>query len=198
MGGLGGIGRKYGIGGISKRESKAVVQISARLVSTDTAEILTVASGKGESTRSGASLLGAGGSAGGVAGGAYDMTSSRFAATILGEAVNQAVTTITQTIEQNAGRIPARKFEIDGLVADVSQNTLILNVGSRVGIKVGDKLQVKRPSREVRDPATGKVLRRIEDSLGVVTITEVDESSAIGTYSGSTPPKVGDRIVGGP
>jgi len=194
-GAFGGIGRKYGLGGVSKNQSKAVVQISSRLVSTETAEILTVASGKGESTRSGASLLGAGGSAAAGAGGAYDMTTKNFAATILGEAVNQAVTEITTQIDQNAGRVPAKKFEIDGLVADATQNTLIVNVGSKVGIKVGDKLQIRRPNREVRDPASGKVLRRIEDTLGDITITEVDENSSVGTFSGKTPPKVGDRVV---
>jgi curli biogenesis system outer membrane secretion channel CsgG len=194
-GAFGGIGRKYGLGGVSKNQSKAVVQLSARLVSTDTAEILTVASGKGESKRSGASLLGAGGSAGAGAGGGYDMTNKNFASTILGEAVNEAVTEISTQIDQGAARVPAKKYEIDGLVADATQNTLIVNVGSKSGIKVGDKLQIRRPNREVRDPATGKVLRRIEDTLGEITITEVDESSSVGTFSGKTPPKVGDRVT---
>lgn len=194
-GAFGGIGRKYGLGGVSKNQSKAVVQLSARLVSTDTAEILTVASGKGESKRSGASLLGAGGSAGAGAGGGYDMNNKNFASTILGEAVNEAVTEISTQIDQGAARVPAKKYEIDGLVADATQNTLIVNVGSKSGIKVGDKLQIRRPNREVRDPATGKVLRRIEDTLGEITITEVDESSSVGTFSGKTPPKVGDRVT---
>jgi len=194
-GGFGGIGRKYGLGGVSKRESKAVVQISARMVNTDTAEILGVASGKGESTRSGTGLLGAGGSGGAGGGGAYDMTTSNFAATILGEAVNQAVTEMAKEIEANSDRIQAKKFEIDGLVADVSQNTLIVNIGSSVGIKVGDRLQIRRANREVRDPASGKVLRRIEDTVGEVTITEVDSGSSVGTFNGKTPPKVGDRVV---
>ncbi len=196
-GALGGIGRKYGIGGISKRESKAVVQISARLINTETAEVLAVASGKGESTRSGASLLGAGGGSGTAAGGAYDMTSSQFASTILGEAVNQAVTAVGQQLEQNVGRVTARKVEIDGLVADVNGSTLILNVGTKAGVKVGDKLTVRRTGREVRDPATGRVLRRIEDTLGEVTITEADEGSSVGTFSGKSSPKVGDRVAGG-
>ncbi len=194
-GAFGGIGRKYGLGGVSKSQSKAVVQLSSRLVSTETGEIVTVASGKGESTRSGASLLGAGGSVAAGAGGAYDMAGKNFSNTILGEAVNQAVTEITQQIDQSAARVPAKKYEIDGLVADATQNTLIVNVGSKSGIKVGDKLQIRRANREVRDPATGKVLRRIEDTLGDITVTEVDENSSVGTFSGNTPPKVGDRVV---
>ena len=194
-GAFGGIGRRYGLGGVSKNQSKAVVQLSARMVSTETGEILTVASGNGESKRSGASLLGAGGSVAAGAGGAYDMSNKNFGATILGEAVNEAVTEITTQLDQNAARVPAKKYEIDGLVADATQNTLIVNVGSKSGIKVGDKLQIRRANREVRDPATGKVLRRIEDTLGEITVTEVDESSSVGTFSGKTPPKVGDRVV---
>jgi hypothetical protein len=83
---------------------------------------------------------------------------------------------------------------VNGLIADVSGNTVILNVGSRAGVKVGDRLQVRRKIREVRDPATGKVIRALEDTIGQVVITEVDEVSAVGTYTGSTPPKVGDAV----
>jgi curli biogenesis system outer membrane secretion channel CsgG len=194
IGGLGRIGGRYGIGGVGKKESKAVVALSGRIVSTETAEILAVASGKGESTRSGAALLGAGGAPAASAGGAYDMTSSNFANTILGEATGQAVDQMTQQLKDNAGRLPTAKIEISGLIADVSGNTLILNVGSKGGVKVGDKLVVSRVGRTITDPATGKVLRTISEKIGEVTITEVDEGSSVGTYSGAGAPKVGDAI----
>jgi curli biogenesis system outer membrane secretion channel CsgG len=71
-----GLGR-IGIGGVSKREAKAAVAITARIVSTDTAEILAVATGKGASVKSGTSLIGS------SSGSAVDMTSSNFAGTIL-------------------------------------------------------------------------------------------------------------------
>jgi hypothetical protein len=38
------------------------------------------------------------------------------------------------------------------------------------------------------------VLRRVEDKLGILTITEVDEGSAVGKFSGATAPKVGDAV----
>ena len=146
-GALGGITGRFGIGGISKRESKAVVGLSARVVSTDTAEILTVAGGKGESTRSGTSLLGSGGSSGGAGGAGYDMSSSNFAQTILGEAVHQAVDSLSRELDQNASR---------------------------------------------------RVLRKIEDTVGEVVITEADESSSVGTFTGSSPAKVGDTVANAP
>lgn len=196
-GALGGITSKYGLGGVGKKSSKAVVVLSARLISTDTAEILAVASGKGESARSGASLLGAGGSNAGAAGGAYDMRSSNFADTILGEAVTAAVNGLSKELDSNAQRLPAHKVVLDGLVADVNGNTIVINIGSRVGVKIGDVLQVKRIGREIRDPVTSKVIRRDETSLGQLTVTEVEDLSSVGEYSGSGKPKVGDAAKGG-
>jgi curli biogenesis system outer membrane secretion channel CsgG len=193
-GAIGGITGRFGIGGVGKKEAKAAVGVTARIINIDTGEILSVATGKGESKRSGTTLLGAGGSSSGAGGGAVDMRSSNFASTIIGEAVSQAVDSVAKQLQENANRLPARVVKIDGLVADATGGILILNVGSKAGIKVGDKLAVVRTGREVRDPATGKVIRRIEESLGEVVITEVDEQSAVGKYSGASPAKVGDRV----
>jgi curli biogenesis system outer membrane secretion channel CsgG len=197
-GAIGGITRKYGIGGVQRKESKAVVVINARLIDTSTAEILAVASGKGESQRSGTSLLGAGGSSGTAAGGAVDMKSSNFANTILGEAVSQSISQLASQLDQNASRLPTVKINVQGLVADATGGTLIINVGSKSGVKVGDRLQVTRKVRDIKDPATGKVLRSVEDQLGVVTITEADEQSSVGAYTGTSPAKVGDVVKSAP
>ncbi|MBI2819105.1 MAG: curli production assembly protein CsgG [Acidobacteria bacterium] len=189
-----GLGR-FGIGGVSRKESKAVVNLSARMVSTDTAEILGVAAGKAESKRSGTSLLGAGGSGAGAGGAGVDMSSSNFAQTIIGEAVIAAVAALSTELDGNADKIVAKAIVVDGLVADATGNELVLNVGTKGGVKVGDKLAVKRVTREVKDPATGRVIRRIEESVGEVVITEADELSSVGTFSGSGEVQVGDRVV---
>ena len=191
---VGGITRRFGIGGVGKREAKAAVGITARIINTDTGEILIVSTGKGESKRSGTTLLGAGGSSSGSGGGIVDMRSSNFSGTIIGEAVQQAVDSVSTQLQANANRLEARVVKIDGLVADATGGVLILNVGSKAGVKTGDKLIVMRTGREIRDPATGKVIRRIEETLGEVVITEVDEQSAVGKYTGASPAKVGDRV----
>jgi curli biogenesis system outer membrane secretion channel CsgG len=197
-GALGGLTGRFGIGGVQRRAAKAVVGISARMVDTSTAEILVAADGKGESKRSGASLVGAGGGGGSAGGGLYDMTSSRFGQTILGEAVHEAVNGLAVQLDQEAQRLPTRTVTVEGLVADVSGNSITLNVGSKAGIKVGDRLEVSRKVRDIRDPATGKVIRSVVNKVGDVTITEVDESFAVGTFTGSSAPKVGDRAKTGP
>ena len=192
--GLGGLSGKFGVGGIGTRSAKAVVVINGRMIDTTTAEILAAASGKGQSKRSGVSLLGAGGSSDAEGGGHLSMGSSNFGDTILGEATNAAVADMAKQLDDAASRIPTKTVAISGLIADVSGNTLILNVGSKAGVKVGDKLGVFKKGREVRDPSTGKVLKTVMSRLGDVVITEVDEGSATGTYSGGAPPSVGDAV----
>ena len=56
--------------------------------------------------------------------------------------------------------------------------TIIINVGSKGGVKVGDTLAIMRKVRDVPDPVTGKVLRRIEEPVGTITIVQVDGDSA--------------------
>ncbi|MBV9340413.1 MAG: curli production assembly protein CsgG [Acidobacteria bacterium] len=192
-GGLGAVTNKFGIGGLQKRNAKASVGISARVVDTSTAEVLAAVTGNGTSTRSGTSLLGAGGG-GGSGGGVYDMTSQGFGETILGQAVHQAVNSVADQLDKSATILPSRKTEISGLVADVSGTTLILNVGSKAGVKVGDTLAVSRPVRTVKDPSTGKVIKTITSEIGTAKITDADESSATATYIGSDTPKVGDSV----
>jgi hypothetical protein len=181
------------LGGVKRTSAKAVVALTARMVNTDTGEILATANGVGESARKGTSLSGAGGGEI-VGGGNVDMRSRNFANTIIGEAVTTAVAQLSTNLNQNHARLPQKTLVIDALVADVSGNTVIINQGGRAGLKPGDRLLVSRKVREVRDPATGKVLRSIEDKLGEVTLTEVDDASAVGTYSGGGTVKVGDAV----
>jgi curli biogenesis system outer membrane secretion channel CsgG len=192
VGGAGlGLG-KFGLGGVQKRDAKAVCNISARMVDTSTAEILAAVTGNGESKRGGASLVGAGGGGGGAGAGAFDMSNKNFAETILGEAVSQAVNSTGDQLDQKADALPTRKSEVSGLVADVSGNTLILNVGRSSGVQVGDTLEISRAVRTVKDPATGKVLKTITSKVGDAKVTDVDATSSTATFTGSGPAKVGD------
>jgi len=74
----------------------------------------------------------------------------------------------------------------------VSGNTLILNVGSKTGLRVGDKLEISRAVRTVTDPTTHKVLKTITNKDRRSHVTEIDANSATVAYSGSSPAKVGD------
>lgn len=185
---------KYGIGKVGVKNAKAVVAITARLIDVNTGEILASESGKGESKRSGANLLG-GGESGGTGGvGGVDMSSSNFSQTIIGEAVSQAVTELATKLDSDSTKIPHMTVQVSGLVADATGGTMIVNVGSKNGLKVGDILTVSHVGRVIKDPVTGKPLRSVESNIGTMTITSVDEGSAEGKFSGSGEPKVGDSV----
>jgi hypothetical protein len=88
----------------------------------------------------------------------------------------------------------AEAHRVEGLVADVAGNDLIINVGLQAGVQVGMKLDVMHATRTVKDPATGKVLRTIQDKVGELTITNADSGSASGKFAGATAPVVGDSV----
>ena len=190
-GGGGGLGG-FGIGGFGHKKSKAIVALDARLVDVDTGEILAVADGKGESSRESTSLLGGGGNWHGFGGGAVDFGSSDFQQTIIGEAVNKAVTELSTNIVAGKDKLQARTIVVEGLVAAVDANTVVLNVGAKAGLKVGDQLSIERVTKEIKDPATGKVLRRMSTKVGLVQVTDVDDVSAVANVLLGSGFKVGD------
>jgi curli biogenesis system outer membrane secretion channel CsgG len=192
-GGLGGVAGRFGLGGVKKREAKAVVGVTARMVNTSTGEILAAVTGTGGSSRSGASIIGAGGGAG-IGAGGVDMTSANFGETLLGEATNKAVDSLASQLDDAAANLPTAKIQISGLVADVSGNSLTLDVGRNKGVKVGDKLEIVRTVRTVKDPATGKVLRVITSRVGEATVTQVADDWSAATFAGQGTPKVGDIV----
>jgi curli biogenesis system outer membrane secretion channel CsgG len=196
-GALGSVTGRFGLGGAQKSKSTAVVQITVRIIDTNTAEILASCQGKGEASRGGVGLLGSGGNVYGPSAGAgVDMKSSGFQNTILGEATNKAVTEAATQLDAKAASLPTAVIEINGVVADASDlKAVVINVGSKNGVKTGVVLNVKRKVREVRDPETDKVIRSVEDAIGTLTITEVDEGSAVGSFSGSGVPQVKDVVT---
>ena len=187
----GGIG-PFGMGGFKHTNSKAIVNIDARIVDIDTAEILGVAEGHGESSRSSTSLTGGGGNWRGFGAGNVDFGSSDFQETILGEAVKASVEQMSTGLIADAPKLSARTIIVSGLVAAVDGGQVVLNVGAKSGIKVGDQLSIERITRTIKDPATGQVLRQMTQPVGVVRVTDVDDVSAVCQPVSGSGFKVGD------
>ena len=83
---------------------------------------------------------------------------------------------------------------VQGLVAAVDGGQLVLNVGAKAGVKVGDQLNVERVTKEIKDPATGQVLRRLSQPVGVVKVTDVDDVSSIATPVSGSGFQTGDAV----
>jgi len=194
VGGNGGNWGGYGIGGFGHKKSKAIVGIDARIINIDTAEIMGVAEGKGESSRESTSLLGGGGSWHGFGNGAVDFGSSDFQNTIIGEATTAATKQVSTGLVADNSKLVARTVVVEGLVAAVDGGQIVLNVGGKAGLKVGDQMNVERVSKEIKDPATGQVIRRLSTPVGVIKLTDVDDISAVGAAVSGSGFKVGDAV----
>lgn len=189
------IGAGGAIGG-SKSDNKAVVVLDYRIVDAETSEVVSSGEARGESKRTskgfGAALF-----AGGVGlGGGFDMTSSNFAETIIGEATMDAVNKLAEQVNQGplqAGA-EARELDLDARVADVNGNSITINAGSAAGLQPGQTFTVYQKGKEIKDPTSGEVLDVQTTPIGKLTITVVRDRVAVGNYSGSTLPKLGDVV----
>ncbi len=194
LGGMGGNWHGVGLGNIGHSNSKANVAVTARLINVDTAEIMGVADGKGQSSRASTNLLGGGGNWGGFGGGSADFGSSNFQQTIIGEAVKKAVDDLSANLVSESPKIVTRTITVEGVVASVDGSQIVLNVGSKAGIKAGDQFNVERVTKEIKDPTTGAVIRRLSSTVGVIKATDVDETSAICDVVSGSGFKIGDKI----
>lgn len=189
--GGGGGARFGGFGGNpmkTKHDIIAAVQISTRLVSPDTAEVLAVSQGTGEVNRKGVKVD------------VRDMSQITMMQgntnnPLMNECMDTAIVQLVTQLKLAFPKVPARMPVIDGLVADSSDaGQLILNVGAHDGVKLGDRLQVWRAGKEIRDPATDKVLMRDDTLLGDAVVTKVNDISSVAQYKGTEPVKIRDLV----
>lgn len=173
-------------GRVGGGQTTANVKLNVRLVNTSTAEILLTAEGNGQSNSGGGSIN--------ISGYGLD-TSSRKEAKLLTTATVNAINQVIKKINDNSttlAAIPKSAPSVSALVADISGNTVILNKGSSDGYRQGMKLSIERVSKQVKDPATGKVIRQITQAIGIIEITEADAQSSVGKVISGKGFKVGD------
>jgi curli biogenesis system outer membrane secretion channel CsgG len=170
------------------RKQIATVQISSRLVSTTTAEILTVAEATGQSQQKDNSFN---------VGGIGSTSTSNSSGRILGEAAEQAIAQVVTQLTAAAPQLatlPPVVPVIDAVIADITGNQVIINKGGKAGFRPGMILSVERVIKRINDPATGKLLRVQTQSIGRMQLTEVDPQSAVGKILvGKGGIRVGDR-----
>lgn len=173
---------------------RAVVSVDARVVNIDSGEVLAVLEGNGELARVHHSLLV--GSVhpfgGGLDLGAVDFCSEDFEKTPLGKAVKQTAGELAGKMVAARDVIPIRQTPVEGLLVLVAEERVVLNMGSRAGLKVGDRLGVERLAYEVKDPATGETIRQMRQPMGTVEIAEVHEESADARVISGSGFQVGD------
>ena len=181
-----------GAAGGYKKTDKAVVVLAYRLVDNESSEVLAAGEARGESKRESKGGF-AGMFVGGVlAGGGFSSNASNFAETIIGEAVIDAVDHLAADLSKNSGAAAGPKnIEIEALVASVTGGNVTINAGSAAGVAVGDRFQVLRTIKEIKDPVTKEVLDVETQPVGELVIVSVRERISNGAYTGQ-PAQVGD------
>ena len=168
-----------------KKEEKAVVVIDYRLIDAETSEIIATGEARGESKRSSMNWGAFAGGYGGAGGGAFDMTSSNFAETIIGEATKDCVDKLVAGFTTQAEAMKKRVREVEAYVADISGASMVISAGSGDGVNAGETFEIFRVDREVKDPVTKEVLDRVVTKVGECKIASVRDKIATGSYSGS-------------
>jgi curli biogenesis system outer membrane secretion channel CsgG len=172
-----------GLGGFGRKKATAVVAITTRVIDVNTAEILAVVTGNGESTRKSTSVGGGGRSGGSGGGGGVSMGASGFGETIIGEATLGAVTEVAAGLDEQSSKIQITAHVVEGLVADYAGGLVTLTVGSNNGVKAGTVFAINKVVREIKHPVTGAVIRRVEETVGTVKIDQVGEDWATGSFA---------------
>jgi curli biogenesis system outer membrane secretion channel CsgG len=185
---LGGAGFRGAFGAAirgASQEDKAVIVVNYRLVDAETSEVIDAGEARGESKRKSKGFAGIFANSRGVAGGGVDMTSSNFSETIIGEAVMDAADKLAAIMNDKFGNLPRRELDIEARVANITGNAVTIAAGSSQGVATGDRFEVYRIVKEIKDPVTGEVLDNEVARLGELTITTVRERVATGTYKGA-------------
>jgi curli biogenesis system outer membrane secretion channel CsgG len=182
---VGGLG---GLGSLHKRSAQAKVAVEARLIDINTGEILATANGTGQSKSKGGFTLYSD----------WDWSSSDFSTSVAGEAVVAAVDQLVTQLDAQASKIPDNQSlaaqNVQGKVADVSGSTLIINVGKKNGIKIGDNLSIERVTKQIKDPSSGKVIKEVKGTIAIMNVTDCDPDTATGTMTKGTGVRVGDQV----
>jgi curli biogenesis system outer membrane secretion channel CsgG len=173
----------FGMGG-STQTANAIVEISARLIDTETGEIISTAQGKGQSEQgnTSVSIFGIGGN-----------SSASNEETLLKDAADKAVAQVVTSVNSAATKISALSGNsgLEAVVADIAGG-VTLNKGTSAGITKGMKFSIERIAKQIKDPSTGKVIRTVSASVGQIEITEVGRDYAVGRVISGTGFKVGD------
>ena len=116
-----------------------------------------------------------------------DLGSNDFYQSVLGHAAQEAVQNLATELADASDKIePPPEGYVDlanlleGLVADVSETEVTINIGSGDGVKTGGRFNIFRVDKEIIDPETGEVIKRVEKEIGEIVILEAGDGWSTG------------------
>ncbi len=197
----GGFGRMLGLGAdVDVSTAVATVYIDARMIDTTTAEIVAVAEGKASESKSNVKVSASDRYQGY---GHVAIGGSGFDETILGQATRNCVGDV---VKQLSGKTTGTGGNAGGAIktkvadTDAGSGTVYIAAGSGEGITVGQTLYVVKIKKEIKDPETGEVIKRVVEAAAELKVTEVDNKSATATIvkGNINNIKIGDNVSSTP
>ncbi|MGE0360984.1 MAG: CsgG/HfaB family protein [Vicinamibacterales bacterium] len=155
-----------GLRGIGGSYSNAESKVDARLVNTETGEVMVVATGQGNKRMGGGYFRGV------SAEQTFDQGAAQEA---LRPAVEQVVAKLT---EQSASLTSLTPAAPEGQIVSTRAGLYYINRGQSAGIKVGQKFTVHHVVDEIKD-ADGRLLDKVIEETGVLEVTQVLSQSAV-------------------
>lgn len=173
------------IGG-GKKTVQARLVIDSRIYDVQTSQVTASVVGEGSIERSSSQV--------GLTSDVLDVGMEGFNDTPLGEATRAAVAQAVENVIAEIGDEPWY-----GRVVTVREGQIYINAGSDSGIQAGDVLEVFRVGEELVDPETGLNLGQIEEKLGQLEVSSVEEKFSIARPMGEFACERNDlvRYVGG-
>jgi curli biogenesis system outer membrane secretion channel CsgG len=95
-------------------------------------------------------------------------------------------------VRSAAPPVVSNRKPITGMVMDVSGGSVFIDKGRTAGVLQGDSFEVRHYLKTVTNSA-GKAIK-LDQKIGVLKITEVNDDWASGTYTGETPPQKNDAV----
>ncbi len=155
-----------GMRGIGGTYSNAESKVDARLVNTETGEVLVVAVGQGNKRMGGGYFHGVGAER------TFDQGAAQEA---LRPAVEQVVLKLSQQTASLQSLTPAAP---EGQIVSTRGGMYYINRGQNAGVVVGQKFNVNHVVDEIKD-ADGRLLDKVIEQTGVLEVTQVLSQSAV-------------------
>jgi curli production assembly/transport component CsgG len=97
----------------------------------------------------------------------------------LGDSVDQVASQLNAQLSRQQSQAQNNAPPFEGLVTDVNATVLTIDLGTRAGVKAGDRLDIRRDNK----------------SIGTLTVTRAEPTFSVGVFQGAPPARAGDKVL---
>jgi curli biogenesis system outer membrane secretion channel CsgG len=171
-----------GGGGVNVGKKGYHAAVDVRIVNATTGEIVFADTAEHSDTSVSVRVFGIGGG---------ESFNEKKATKVLRAAIEKLVAKMSF---EGGGGAGGATQAVEAMIADVDGSVVTLNQGSGAGFKVGQKVKIARKDKEIKDPATGQVIKVKYKNVGDIEITKVESSYSEGKIVSGSGFAVGDLV----